>query len=354
MVIPVTTIGGSKDDDKRREDAAQTQSLKPLTFKPTTMSDSASHPPAPLADASAAAMSGARRTIAPTSIGTPAPVPEQAPRQRVTQAGTQASGPLPVSGMGGSSPASAAPLEALARRFPQASPDGLARARTVLLSHGGQTNGRTDWLTYGVPAQTAVNAVLKEQVTLLESPARRDASAYVARLHAILSEVLTAMDGGLFRKSPRAVWEQHASEVRNLESLLNCAGEELRRILNAIADLRRRYTAAAEAIEAHYLAGEHLLDGMKVDAASSLLQSRLAALTASQALTVENRLLLDQQEGRFQELAVLIQDGVLVKLPSVITQLATLPDKPTDTDRYRAREALSNLTQIFERSRTWL
>ncbi|WP_321935303.1 hypothetical protein [Paraburkholderia sp. J8-2] len=348
MVIPVTTIGGGNDGGKSCGDSQEkpTPSLMPTMMKPTSM---------PLAQPAAPAGVPVPRSegITPTRIGAGAPVPvvdRQAPS--VLHAPAM---PLTVSSIGGVPVAKAVPLEALAQRFPDVKPDMLARVRAVLLGHGGARggSGRTDWLTFAVAQQSSVNATLKDQVALLESSARRDAVAHLARLHEILSEVLGSMEGGFFRKSAHAVWQQHSPEIGRLETLLDRTGSDVRRMLDGIAGLCLRYVAAVEELESHYLAGQYLLDSMTGDDTAHLLQSRLIALTASQTLAQDNRLILQQQEAGLRELVVLIQDGVLVKLPSVVTQIAALPDKPTDTDRYLAREALSNLTQLFERSRTW-
>lgn len=348
MVIPVTTIGGGKDDDKAAGDKQDkaSPSLMPTTIKPTAMQ--AGQPAV-----SAGPVQPSRAPIAPLRIGAEASRPVPAADPQVSSTLSAPLVPIAVSGIGGASAAKAVPLDTLAHRFPDAKPDMLARARAVLLSYGSGSAGRTDWLTFGVAEQSTVNAALKDQVVLLESSGRRDASTHIARLHEILTDVLSSMDGGFFRKSAHTVWQQRSTEIRHLETLLNRTGSEVRRMLDGITDLNRRYAAAVEELESHYLAGQYLLDGMNGGDTAHLLQSRLTALTASQTLAQENRLILKRQEAGLRKLAVLIQDGVLVRLPSVVTQIAALPDKPTDTDRYLAREVISNLTQLFERSRTW-
>ncbi|MFC0698030.1 hypothetical protein [Paraburkholderia humisilvae] len=346
----MTTIGGGKDDDGLPSEGQEktSPSLTPTRISPTAMPGGQ-----PAAAAGPAGPAQPRHgPIAPTRIGAEAsrPAPAADPQAPAIRSAPRV--PIAVSGIGGAS-AKAVPLETLARRFPDAKPDVLARARAALLGYGNAAAGETDWLTFGVAEQSTVNAALKDQVALLESPGRRDASAHVARLHEILTDVLGAMEGGFFRKSAHTVWQQHSTEISHLETLLNRAGDELRRMLDSIAELHRRYATAVEELQSRFVAGQYLLDGMSRNDSAHLLQSRLMALTASQTLAQENRLHLQQQEAGLRELAVLIQDGVLVKLPSVVTQIAALPDKPTDTDRYLAREALSNLTQLFERSRTW-
>jgi hypothetical protein len=50
-----------------------------------------------------------------------------------------------------------------------------------------------------------------------------------------------------------------------------------------------------------------------------------------------------------QELAVLVQDGVLLKLPAVYSQLADLSAKPSETQRCMAVEKLSEIVHHIKR-----
>lgn len=349
MAIPVTTIGGDRDDDHPSGDqpAAVAPSFMPATIKPTAMPGGQKLPEA------AIQVVPEQPLMRPTTLPFQDTAVKPAAPSQMPPVSTGLGSGIRASGIGGAPVIDAVPLDSLAHRFPDANSDVLARTSAILLAHGTQSAVRVAWLSFGLTEQSTINATLKDQVTLLESPGRRNATAHVARLQEILTDVLSSMEGGFFRKSAHAVWQQHSPEIRQLETLLDSSANDIQRILFGISNLKRRYAAGVEALVPRQLAGLYLLDGMANDPSAHLLQSRLAALTASQALAEENRLLLEHQEGGLQELALLIQDGVLVKLPSVVTQIAALPDKPTDTDRYLAREALSNLTQLFDRTQTW-
>ncbi|MFJ1257402.1 hypothetical protein [Cupriavidus sp. CuC1] len=244
-------------------------------------------------------------------------------------------------------------LEELARRFPAAKPECIAQARAVLAGVAADSMGSADWLTFGVAAQENVNAVVKDRLQLLEATAPRQVAALMTRLHRLLAEILDAMAGGFLKKSANAVWMRNEAEIRQLESRLSTDGKAVMALLSSFAELEARYVAAQDELEAVFLAGEYLLEGLRTDEAL-LLQSRLMALTTSQTMAQENILSLRQDETRLKELVLLVQDGVLVKLPAMYGQLAGLTDKPNETQRYLVLEKLSDLTQFIERKNAWL
>ena len=243
--------------------------------------------------------------------------------------------------------------EDLVRRFPGAKPGCIAQARAVLAGVAADSMGSADWLAFGVAAQENVNAVIKDRLQLLEATAPRQVAALMTRLHRLLAEIVDAMAGGFLKKSANAVWMRNEAEIRQLESRLSTDGKAVMALLSSFAELVARNVAAQDELEGVFLAGEYLLDGLRSDEAL-LLQSRLMALATSQAMAQENILSLRQDETRFKELVLLVQDGVLVKLPAVYGQLAGLTDKPNETQRYLVLEKLSDLTQFLERKKAWL
>ena len=58
---------------------------------------------------------------------------------------------------------------------------------------------------------------------------------------------------------------------------------------------------------------------------------------------------LELDKTTVQELTVLVQDGVLLKLPAVYSQLADLSAKPSDTQRFMAAEKLSEIVHHIQR-----
>lgn len=346
MTIPVTVIGSVDDDSTpRATDQNAVPPSRDLAHTPTTIAQRAAAP-APDSHAPAKAPSA---PIAVSRIH--ADTTEPLPAVATPPAG---SAPLAVTALGGAAgKPNAVPIETIARRFPETTPEMRARVRALLLGQRPAAATDNGWLTYGVAGQTAVNATLKTQIALLDASDRRDATALLARLHAILAELLGALEGGFFRRSAHAAWQHHAAEIRHIEARLAAHANALLKTLDALGELDGRYGAAHDELEAFALAGTFTLDNMTADDNAQWLQSRLIAITASQQLAQQNRLLLVQQNAELRELVTLLQDGVLVKLPAVSAQLTTLPDKPNETERYLAREALGALAQLFERTRKW-
>jgi hypothetical protein len=241
------------------------------------------------------------------------------------------------------------PIAELQARFPEESEATLTRVRDVLAGIAPDRSA-VNWISYGLDVQGQLKDVLNAQVQLFEAPARREAEALLTRLHRILAEVLDAFEGGFFRKAPRVLWQQYTPEVRQLESHLGTNVTDIGALLEKLAALAARRLEAREALRAHDLAGQYLLDGLGIEAAQ-LLQSRLTALLASQALAEENRLQLEQHVNGLKALVLHVQDGIFVQLAAVASQILALPDKANETERFLAREALSKLTQLFEGSK---
>lgn len=245
-------------------------------------------------------------------------------------------------------------VEQLRNRFPDATTESLEDARDVLASTAPTAHTGVDWLSFGLDAQGVVNALLKEQIKLFESPARREAEVLLSRLHRMLVDVLEALEGGLFRKAARVVWQNHSAEFRQLEPLLTANVKTLRVLLEKAIALETRRANARKNLVASDLAGQYLLETVVRGDEAPLLQSRVAALLASQSLAEENRLLLDTHIAALRQLVLHIQDSIFVRLAAVASQISALPDKPNETERFVARESLGELTQLFERSKQWL
>ncbi|WP_158955867.1 hypothetical protein [Paraburkholderia acidisoli] len=350
MTIPVTVIGGRDDElEPRPTDPATPAPARGPALPPTAVSqhaampapDSHAHPTAALAVSRLGAEATTQTEQEPEAHTEPPPLPGNTP--------------IAVTAIGGAfNAARTATIKAIAHRFPNATPALRARVRALLVGHGPAAGGANTWLTYGVAGQTAVNATIKAQIALLDASAKRDAPTLLARLYSILEEVGGALEGGLFRRSARAVWSQHEPEMRHIETRLGAHANALLQTLDALDELDGRYAAAHDELEAFFLAGTYTFDTLPpAGDDAQWLHARLTALTASQQLAQQNRLMLVQQRNELRELVTLLQDGVLVKLPAVAAQLAMLPDKPNETERYLARDALGELAQLFERTRKW-
>ena len=305
--------------------------MRPTAFKPTAMPSTV---PAPAQAPAVQPTSMAKPTAMPSRPPAPAPAPAEPLRASVLP-GTQRK-PLEVS------------YEQLAQRFPGTDVNLLERARAILAGVSLHTNGAASWLSFGVQAQEAVTGLVLERVSAMETSPTRDVTTHLARMQLLLSEVLDAMDGGFFKKPASAVWASVAGEVRQLETLLRNAGPKLSEMLVTLSAMEPKLRDAGEVLQAHALAALYLVDVAGSDAAN-LLVSRATALTQSQALVLEQQQMLALATTNVQELITLVQNGVLLQLPAVYSQLAGLPTKPSDTERYLATEKLNEIVNFMKR-----
>lgn len=239
-------------------------------------------------------------------------------------------------------------LEDLGRRFPGLDVKLKTRVQGLLAGVCPESMDTGAWMSFGTQAQEEVAKLVKERLVLMESAETRGVTQYLSRLQALLAEVLDAMEGGFFKKAPQKVWEEVSAEVRQLESLLTQAAPKLMGLTARMGALMEKNREAGAAVSAIALVADYLTD--KVDAqAGSILVSRMTALSTSQALTLEQIQTLELDKTTVQELAVLVQDGVLLKLPAVYSQLADLSAKPSDTQRFMAAEKLSEIVHHLQR-----
>lgn len=316
------------------EHAHPAPSIRPTVFKPTAMPGAV-----PVEQAGTSAQP---TTIKPTTLPFTAPAHTPAvataPAEHIhasTLPGTQRK-PLEIA------------YETLALRFPGTAPKLLERARAVLSGVSPKAMDTAAWLAYGVQAQEELAALVKQRLVLMESPATRGVAQHLARLHTLLREVLDAMDGGFLKKSVTKVWDSVAPEVRQLEGLLSKASPALLGVLADMENLSNKNMDVGEVLQAHALAAEYLIDLLEAQV-GQLLVTRLTALSTSQALVLEQVQTLTLDKERVQELMTLVQDGVLLQLPSVYSQLAGLSAKPSDTQRFMAAEKLNEIVQFIQR-----
>jgi hypothetical protein len=304
---------------------------RPTGFKPTAMPGA--QPPKEPAPATVPT-SVARPTAMPSRAPAAAPVPAQ-PMRASALPGTQRK-PLDVS------------YAELVARFPGTDAKVLEQARALLAGVSPHTTAATAWLNFGVPAQEGLSELVKERVALMDTSPARSVSQHLARLLHLLRDVLDAMDGGFFKKPAAAVWEAHAGEVRQLEALLTGASPDLATMLGALSALTAKNQAASETLHANSLAAEYLVDLVGGEA-GHLLVSRATALTSSMGLALEQIQMLTQDATQVQELTTLVQNGVLLQLPAVYSQMAGLSTKPSDTQRYLATEKLNDIVNFIQR-----
>lgn len=314
------------------EHAHPAPAMRPTVFKPTAMPGAV-----PVEQSGTPAPPTARKPTAVPSTA-PAHAPAVAPAEHIHASalpGTQRK-PLDVA------------YETLALRFPGTPPKVLERARAVLAGISPKGMDTAAGLAYGVQAQEELAALVKQRLVLMESHVTRGVAQHLARLHMLLREVLDAMDGGFLKKSVAKVWDSVVSEVRQLEDLLSKAGPALLGVLADMEKLSNKNKDVGEVLQANALAAEYLIDLMDAQV-GQLLVTRLTALSTSQALVLEQVQTLTLDKERVQELMTLVQDGVLLQLPSVYSQLAGLSAKPSDTQRFMAAEKLNEIVQFIQR-----
>ena len=349
MTSPVTVIGGGTRPAPAVTSlgslsGAPTPEEKPSVsaIKPTTLAGAvpASIPSKPVLTA----MPGTKPADIPPARAAEPPKPTA-----IQSSKPVASGPVKPSMMPGAvRQVVDVPVAELAARFPVANAACLEQVKAVLASIAPENMDTVDWLRYGVVVQESVNESIKERLALASGDDARQVPALLTRLHKLLNALLDAMEGGFFKKPAKAVWHASESEIRQLESMLAAGAKALMDVLDKLLDIKKDIDHAMVRLEGTYLAGEYLFDTLNDDV-KSVLQARLLAITKTQALMQENLLALQTDEAHFRELIVLVQDGVLLKLPAVYSQLASLPDKPNETQRYLVTEKLTDLVQSVER-----
>lgn len=237
-------------------------------------------------------------------------------------------------------------LEELRARFPNNSELELDRTRGVLAGVMLANATSATWLEFGLPAQEELAVMVRDRLETVQQPTVRVVAQHLARMQALLGDVLEAFEGGFFRRSPDVVWNAVKTEVQALETLLKAGSGDLGQQLKAFEEQKAKVPALTLRLSSTALAVDYLTD--KQADAAGLLVGRLASLTGSQALLREHEAHLGSDIENVQDLSTLVQAGVLVKLPAVYTQLAALTGKPNDTQRFLAAEKLNDVLRVIK------
>lgn len=308
----------------------------PTVFKPTAMAGTAPQKaPAPATPAPV--------RVTPTAMPFGAPVeaaiePAREPIRPVALPGVQNKG-LDVS------------PEELAGLYPQYEPEVRQRAQGVLAGFYLSSANPSTFLVFGKEAQEELAAIVRKRMAWSQRPDARAVPQYLQRLQGLLQEVLDSFEGGFLRKSPDKVWAEHHAEIRQLEQLLDAADDVLASELVELGNLKKETHAAAVRLSGVALAAEYLTDKVQADH-GGLMVARLGSLTASQALARDQEAFLENDIGNLQELMVLVQDGVVLKLPAVYSQLAGVTGRFNDTQRFQATERLSEILHTLKKRKT--
>lgn len=359
MNASITVIGQKPAGfEPTRIGQASGEGIKPTTsIQPTVIKSSPEPAPAEAAGPARAPTPTviAPTRIAPTAIGSPVSGPRFAP---TAIPASPAAAPV-------ISPASRAPiapsilpgthvalaqiaLADLVSRFPGESEEVLQRARGLLAGISFANEGASFWLGFGVRPQEDLAGEIKERLALLDSPTVRSVSQHMARLQALLKDVVEAMEGGFLRKPAHKVWADSQAEVQQLEGLLRSGAGAIGTLIDKLG----RLIASSKEVGVHLAVNACVLDFSmdKVpDALGSVVLGRLTAISSSQAMRLEHLAHTELQIQQLQELVSLVQNGILVKLPSLYSSLAALPAKPTETQRFLTVEKINELSQLLTR-----
>jgi hypothetical protein len=312
--------------------------------KPSAGADNGGATPAPTAMTSTIRPTAFKPTVMPGS-----PPASSTPPARILPAGPAVRQPVQASVLPGvqRKPLDV-PVGELVARFPLVDVALLERVQAILAGVMLHNMSATVALAFGKPEQESLSTLVKDRLSLMEAAASRSVAQHLTRMQTLLGEVLEAMQGGFFRKPAATVWAAVSGEVQQLDGLLSNAEPALSRLQGALAELSAKASGVAQTLHATSLAAEYLSGVASADV-SPLLVSRATSLVTSQALALEQVQMLALDTTKVQELTTLVQDGVLLQLPAVYSQLAGLSTKPSDTQRYLATEKLNEIVTIMQR-----
>ena len=205
-----------------------------------------------------------------------------------------------------------------------------------------------DWSRFGEPAQQQLAQLVRQRLQLADEPPLRQAPMLLRQLHARMQDLLAALHGGVFRRTPAKVWSATAPEVAFVETRLQQALAQLQQHQVQLGALRASTAEVQRQLRVQDMACAYLLDQVSGDVLG-VLTARATATLASLALANEQLQLLQLDQEQLRELIALVQDGVLVKLPAVLAQLAQLRSGLGETQRLLLSEAVQELKSFIER-----
>lgn len=207
----------------------------------------------------------------------------------------------------------------------------------------------SDWLQYGRDAQEAVSHCVTQRLSIMGRDSCRTTPRHLAKLQELLGEVLlAAKDTGLFARSPKKVWLQHEAEISHLEQLLGAGLKALTEAVNDLESLAEAEQAAALELSGHLLAVDFLANKLS-PAAHQHAVTRQLALTKSQVLLTEHSAYRALDNTSLMQLIEHLNDGVLIQLPALRAQLASLSDKPSSTQRFQLIDQFDALLQSLSK-----
>lgn len=233
-------------------------------------------------------------------------------------------------------------VEDLIEMFPKYSRLACERARAILSGFSVDSANPTTVLVFGKEPQEELAVITRGRLSFAQRPGVRYVVQHLSRLQILLQELLDAFEGGFLRKSPDKIWNMHRAEIELLESALDEADDKLAGDVGEFSAMKAACERCLAELGATALAAEYLSNRLREDLAGLML-SRMASITASQAMVIDQMNLIEREAEQLQELTLLVQDGVVLKLPSVYSQLASLNGRINDTERFHAVERLNDI-----------
>lgn len=241
-----------------------------------------------------------------------------------------------------------ASIEELRECFPQCSPDVLALVKKKLANAPHASDTAMQWLRFGERQQETLSALIKKRLELTSSSGTRLTPAFLSQLKAILRELYESLEGSLFRRSTSKVWSDKRAEVEMLEQRLTAELPNLYRMNASLEELAEHLRKIEQQLQALLFAGEYI-EKKSPGSVAAAIAPRLASITASHALAVEQLMLFELECNQLHSLAVLVQDGVLVRLPSMYSLLAQASGRMNETQKLLLAESLSDLMTLIDR-----
>lgn len=235
--------------------------------------------------------------------------------------------------------------EALMAKVPGLSPRQAERAIQVLMGLALDDVNSAYLIAFGAEAQELAAKQIKTRLGLMESSATRGITQHLIRLKSLMSEVLAAFDGGLFKRAPHKVWSDVRAEVAQIETLLDTGRKQLVEVLEGLNGLKSETIRARQQVTAYATAADYLSQEPAVSKNTeqgALLLARATALRTSQALLVSQEQSLEMDVMQTHALLAMVQDGVLLHLPAVQSHMANLGSSVSDTQKFVFKETLTD------------
>lgn len=240
--------------------------------------------------------------------------------------------------------------EALARRFPQQSPQHLALAARLIGSTPLAGFGWAEAQHLGLAAQNRYGEAVQALLDVVSMDVVRKAPLQLSRLLRVLELCAEDFDppastvAQWLRKDRPRQTGLHRNELDQLREALRRHAVELQAPIQAVMALRGRLGALFDELMAWGIACEWLADRSDVEElVRGVLLERAQSVVKTAGLVKAQQAQSLATAGQLDGLRDRIQDAVLIALPSWLAQLAKLPETLNETQRFVVRDDLRQI-----------